>query len=128
MSKLFGAQLARWRTAANLPQAALDSALEKSRGHVAQIETGRLIPPGPKECLALAEALGITFEEVWSCSAPERLRRLDPDLVVWVQSQLNGDVANVLADNQRLRERVYELERALDALRSAVRKAIGDTP
>ncbi len=96
----FGDKLKQWRGERGLTQADLDKAIGKNRGHIAQIETGRLKPPEMPLCARIADVLGLDPVDVWEAAAPERLERFDSDLLDWHRRQVNRARELPLSDEE----------------------------
>jgi hypothetical protein len=91
----------------------LDARLDKGRGYTNRIEGGDIAPPAQDMCLAMGRALELTDpNEVWQRSAPERLRRLHPDLADWAvdldarAATTSAVIADLNAQLAALRDRI----------------------
>lgn len=105
----FGQRLKGWREDRALSQAAVDEAIEKTRGFTAQIETGRLKPPPREVCDKYDLVLQLPSGSVWRAAAPERLRDFDEALWIWHREQIDAAAGlHITPDEQRLLEVVRQ--------------------
>lgn len=97
------------RTAAQLSQGALEKKLDDlSRGTVAQLENGTMLPPDEDLCSRIDDALGLDRGTLWREVAPYRLRRFDPKLAKWHVEERNR-AANLPAEGLDLLDRLRRL-------------------
>lgn len=140
---MFAESLKEWRKGADLSQAALDARVGMARGFVAQIEVGRLKPPGRSACEDLERALNAALIErdrsplpegtVWRIAAPERLEQLDLDLARWHGEEVNrahGLELRVVptAPEEELLEQVRRAGDGVAAELAQVMAVVGDQP
>lgn len=71
----FGRWLAQRRNHARLTQEQLASKCGLSAPYIARLEAGSVEPPPRATCKALARALRLDFDEVWTRSFAARLKR-----------------------------------------------------
>lgn len=108
-TETFGARLRDWRVRRRWTQRQLDAALDKGRSYVAQLESGKLIPPPRDLCELIGQHLAIDPEEVWRAAADERLRRLDADLHA-MHGEGRGAGGEFTDDERRLIEAIRRID------------------
>lgn len=96
------------RTKAGLSQSALDERVGLSRGTLAQLEKGILLPPDKGTCSALDTALDLEPGTMWAACVPFRLRRFDPELATWHREEL-ARVSDLPAESLELLDTLREL-------------------
>jgi transcriptional regulator with XRE-family HTH domain len=78
----FGDRIKEWRVRAGKTQAELDDAIGKRLGYTSQLEGGHIKkPPDRPTCQRIADALGMSKDEIWRHAARARLREFDPHLL-----------------------------------------------
>lgn len=100
----FGEQLRIWREARTprVTQDDLAQAIGRTRAWIARIETERpdVTAPDRATCDAIARALEVPREDVWAAAAPDRLAKLDRDLLDWHEQQVTAARGFALAQSE----------------------------